>query len=494
MDDLRRRFASLDHVRTPDQWDEIERRAAALGTTQRLMPVPVAVTRSRGFSGRSLVVLVAALALLVALLGGVIAVGSGLIRRTVVNDQTPPAAVSLDCAAAQASAAVRTNAWSAGPALTSPQPGWIAVWGTASRPDLILLHPVTGETCPLITFDDFNAPSDHPATEAGPRDWIPMRGSLSWSPDGSALAMIVAESQPCCRYALYVWSGLGLAGPIIDVREPSYLHAPSWSPDGSLLAVGESTGSIPGAHDPASAWIIAGDGSAPREVRADCDACFGGSVYWSPSGDQVAFRTWSNQDNGESLGIVAGGVDEPIVPLVPDTHGGDGLLGWASDESLWVVPFGVTVPLDVPEGAGRLFEVPLDPRLNRVDHGFLPAGPGVMPGGAVISPDGRQVLQLVERPRSLTGDLMLAGFPSGSAQRMVEGLPSIWGPMWWSPDGRTIGYLIDVQTPDQGIWLVSADGTGHRKLVSGSFVIGRDTYGSDDTLLKVWQPVREDDR
>ena len=71
---------------------------------------------------------------------------------------------------------------------------------------------------------------------------------------------------------------------------------------------------------------------------------------------------------------------------------------------------------------------------------------------------------------------------------MIEGLPSIWGPVWWSPDGRTIGYLIDVQGPKQGIWLVNADGTGLRKLVGGSLVIGRDVYGLDVTLLKVWQP------
>ncbi len=50
---------------------------------------------------------------------------------------------------------------------------------------------------------------------------------------------------------------------------------------------------------------------------------------------------------------------------------------------------------------------------------------------------------------------------------------------------RTIGYLVDVQTPEQGIWLVNADGTDLRKLVDGPLVIGRDVYGLDDALLKV---------
>ena len=485
MDDLRRRFASLDHVRTPELWNEIQLRAAALDSPQRLTPVPVSINRPRGFSGRSLVVLVAALALLVALLAGAIAVGSGLIRLPAVIDRPPPPAVSLDCPVAQASAATPATQWRSGPALTSPRAGWIAVWGTEAQPELVLVNPLTGETCSLITFSDFNAPPGT-ATPEGPAGWIPERGGLAWSPDGGALAIVVVDTEQPERYALYVWSDLGLAGPIIEVRQPSHLHVPSWSPDGSLLAIGQSSGTILGPNEPASTWIVAGDGSAPREVPVDCDACLGGSVYWSPSGDQIAFRTWSNMDNGESLGIAAGGVGEERVPLLSGTSGGDALLGWASDESLWVVPFGVTVPVAVPEGAGRLFEVPLDPRLDRVDHGFLPAGPGVIPGGAAISPDGTEVVQLVERPRVLIADLMLADFPAGGAERLVEGLPS--ARVWWSPDGRTIGYLIDVQTSDQGIWLLNADGTGLRKLIGGSLLVGPGHDLLDATLWKVWQP------
>jgi hypothetical protein len=486
MDDLRRRFASLDHVRTPDLWDEIELRAAALGSTQRLTPVPVPVTRSSGFSERSWVLLLAAFALLVALLAGAIAVGSSLIRLPAIIDRTPPPAVSFGCAAAQASAAIRTDQWRSGPAVASPRAGWIAAWGTEeAQPELVLVNPLTGETCSLTTFTDFNARRGT-ATPEGPLGWIPERGPLAWSPDGRALAIVVVDGAPPNRYALYVWSDLGLAGPIIEGRFPSSVRVPSWSPDGSLLAVGEDRGTILGPSDPALARIIAGDGSAPREVRADCDACFGGSVYWSPSGDRIAFRTWTNQDNGETLGIAAGNVDGQVVPLLSGTSGGDTLLGWANDDSLWVVPFSVTVPLTVPEGAGRLFEVPLDPRLDRVDHGFLPAGPGVTPGGVAISPDGAQVLQLVERPRVFITDLMLADLRTGDTERLIEG--TSLGQVWWSPDGRTVGYVSELQTPDQGIWLVNVDGTGLRKLVGGSFVIGRDAYGLDATLVKVWQP------
>ena len=98
-----------------------------------------------------------------------------------------------------------------------------------------------------------------------------------------------------------------------------------------------------------------------------------------PSGDEIAFRTWTNRDNGESLGVAAGSVDAQLVPLLPSTSGGDALLGWAGEASVWVVPFGVTVPVIEPREASHLFEVPLDSRLNPVEHGFLPAGPGVTP-------------------------------------------------------------------------------------------------------------------
>lgn len=493
MDDLRRQFAALDAVPMPDIRAEIDRRLSMEPTPTVRVSTPGQTAARRPVRAISPAMVMLLVGLLIAAAVGVMMAGAWLPTVTPPDlvTATPVASggVTSHCAAAQASAAIRTDEWRSGGALPSPQAGWLAVWGSGPLPELILVDPATGERCLLTTFDGFSAPSERPATEAGPRDWIPPRGTLAWSPDGGALAIVVTESQPCCRYALYVWSSFGLAGPLLEAPEPSYLHVPSWSPDGSMLAVGQSTGSILGARDAASAWIVAGDGRAPRQVHAACETCFGGSVYWSPNGNRIAFRTWSNQDNGESLGVAAGNVDDQVLPLLSTTAGGDALLGWASDESLWVVPFGVTVPITEPEGAGHLFEVPLDPGLASVDHGFLPAGQGVSPTGVAISPDRSKVLQLVERPRNLIGDLMISDFPAGNAETLVEGLPSIWGPAWWSPDSRTIGYLIDVQSPEQGIWLVNADGSSRRKLIGGSLMIGVDVYGLDATLVKPWQPA-----
>jgi hypothetical protein len=83
MDDLRRRFASLDRLHTPDLWDEIELRAAALGSAERVTRVPAPMpVRSRGFSRRSAALVLVAAALLVGLVAGGIIVGSGLIAPT----------------------------------------------------------------------------------------------------------------------------------------------------------------------------------------------------------------------------------------------------------------------------------------------------------------------------------------------------------------------------------------------------------------------------
>ena len=62
MDDLRRRFATLDDVSTPDLWETIGARAADLGRVTTVTAVSRPVLRSRRSSGRPLIVLLAAAA------------------------------------------------------------------------------------------------------------------------------------------------------------------------------------------------------------------------------------------------------------------------------------------------------------------------------------------------------------------------------------------------------------------------------------------------
>ena len=101
MDDLRDRFATLDQVPVPDVWSDVERRLEALGTaapTGRVIAVRPGrrgampgISRRSGTmqGGRRNVGLLAAATLIAALLvGGAIAVGSGLVHLSPI---VPPA-------------------------------------------------------------------------------------------------------------------------------------------------------------------------------------------------------------------------------------------------------------------------------------------------------------------------------------------------------------------------------------------------------------------
>jgi hypothetical protein len=137
MDDLRRRFTALDDVPVPDVWSDVERRLQGLGTPGsmgRLVGVksgrraPVADPSSRRLRHRRHDAALLAAALLIALVvGGAVAVGSGLVR---LSSVVPP--VSLP------SPAVTPVPSSVGPspsltrADTSSPTGWSAA-GTMTK-------------------------------------------------------------------------------------------------------------------------------------------------------------------------------------------------------------------------------------------------------------------------------------------------------------------------------------------------------------------------
>ncbi len=339
MDDLRRRFASLDPVRRRTCGTRSSCAPTALGSTQRLTPVPVPVRGRAGSAGDH---------------GGA-AGGPRAARRLARRCDrrgiagsygcrpssigTASAAVSFDCAAARASAAIRTNQWRSG------LPG-LAPSGLDRR----LGHGGAARTRARQPAHGRDVLADHvQRLQRAARDG----GRATRAGFQSAAAGLVARRP---RVGIVV----------VDARA----RAGTRSMSGLILAwPGQSSRSAP--VRPARAIVVA-RWVAPRDRReqrqlfsvrpmphrhgssretAARRARYGPTatpasvarVYWSPSGDQIAFRTWTNKDNGESMGIAAGKVDDQLVPLLSSTSGGDALLGWASDESLWVVPFGVMV-------------------------------------------------------------------------------------------------------------------------------------------------------
>ena len=170
MDDLRRRFASLDRVPAPDLWGQVEQRAATMGPVARVSGVvtPVSLPPRRS-TARSVLVYLAAAAVLTALVAGAVTVGSGLVKL--------PAIVP----APSESASVAPSAPSTPVASNSPEPS-----GTAS-----------GRAAPWIAFSVQQGSGLHSnghvwairADGSGAHTIASGSSPVAWSPDGTRLLM-----------------------------------------------------------------------------------------------------------------------------------------------------------------------------------------------------------------------------------------------------------------------------------------------------------------
>jgi hypothetical protein len=461
-----------------DEIGEVE--AAPSSVRTFLAAIPESMPREQGLFGRRAFVLLAAAVLLIGLLAGAFAVGSGLLklpsivpdpaRSPLVDDS--PELFAFDCAVEQATARSRTDQWQAGPAPSGRvRSGWIAAWGVGDTPQLVLVNPQNGDVCSLVAFDGYGPPSD--GTPGG--------GPLVWSPDGSSLAIVVRGGENGAT-DLFVWSRRGLAGPILQVEAPRSLLVPSWSPDGSRLAVGSNPPWTvrDGPLAPASVWIVNSDGSAAHALQADCVACLGGSALWSPSGDRVAL--WTNSDQDASVGgIAVGSADGLTSTLVPGTGPTSRLLGWADEHSVRVL-----------EADGDLVDIPLDAGADRIDHGATALR---QDSELALSPDGTRVAQIQDGELGY-GDLMTCDLSSGTCRAVMHD-PAAFG-LVWSPDGQTIAYLIGPSVcgpcpspppSPPGLWLINADGTGQRQLSADALYIVLTPYSTwDTTVPAVWQP------
>jgi hypothetical protein len=474
----------------------IARRAARAGGTRPMRPA-ILGGRSRATDTRSTLRLavVAALAATALVAGGLL-VGALTQRQSVapspapslVAPTTPVTSPSTEpstaanilqgtfsCAEAQAAAARTTTTWVAGPAPAAPaaaESGWIAIWGSDEVPELYLIDPATGAPCLLARFPAYTNPPQQ-ATPQGPLGWVPPRGPLVWSPDGRALAFVVSGENGA---DLYVWSLAGLSGRLGTDHDNGWPARPSWSPDGSLLAVPER-----GSFDPTvvpNVRILDRSG-AQRSISAGC-ACYLGSVQWSPSGRTIATTTQtlaSGPSRPEVNGIVAGSIDAgrlQDVPILADPASqavSEQVLGFVDEQSLLLVnpsPQRFTAR-SITGGADR------DLGPTRLTPSMLDQGP------LSLAPD---------RSAWLFNDLSSLGILEigSGTESILPGTPDGSVAAGWSPNSRQLGYVDMIQGARQGIWVVNRDGTGTRRVTSGSYVLGDDVLG--DLLSSfAWQPV-----
>jgi dipeptidyl aminopeptidase/acylaminoacyl peptidase len=199
------------------------------------------------------------------------------------------------------------------PSAHPPGQSWIWAWspaadqialvtGRSGLAEVVLFDPSTGERTSVTTIDGISALSWSPDGTAialaspssgvsiidlatGRSTSIARIGAvddhdLSWSPDGTRLLLethsriIVVNADGSDRRVLVVNAdGSG---------------APAWSPDGTRIAYIGTSG--PGRRASPEVWVTGADGSdATRVFHAECCHGDGSGPVWSPDGSRIAF-------------------------------------------------------------------------------------------------------------------------------------------------------------------------------------------------------------
>jgi hypothetical protein len=362
MSSLRDRFATLDGVPMPELWPDVQRRASGLRAAGPVTSVTVRIpTHATGRRDGTVALLAATL--LVALLAGVIAVGSGLVKLPVM----PPAPVVSPSLEPPPVSPFQTS--SPGPsdiAIDGPAP-WIVfivnsmpggpperalVW--AMRSDGSGSHEIAGiaDGAPIAWSPDGtrllvlkrafpDVGSIHVAEvgeDIGPFvdtgvevptneqweafDFAPdgervvfMRKSKCSSRSGSSpvvLATYVAETAGANCFVLSI---LDLrTGELTDLDETlvkdqtepqtGSIELPAWSPDGTKIAYTriDQPERPDGARD---LWVVNADGTNPSRVPLAADVSVQ-EPRWSPDGTRISFTSETQlADGSESAVFVA---------------------------------------------------------------------------------------------------------------------------------------------------------------------------------------------
>jgi hypothetical protein len=415
MDDLRRRFAGLDRVQTPDQWDEIQLRATSLAEERGL--TPAAMPGSRDSSRRSLVLLMTA-ALLVGLLAGAIAVGSGLVRLPSVLPSPP--------LVADASAAPSPTSAEPAPSV-SPEP-------TPAVPPGLVAYVVSE---PVVPVPETCTPPNHPwchetriwvasSDGSGARELLPNvpgnQGVVAWMPDGTRL--LYTEER-----GLALTDVSGSEQEVIAATQcpaGGVTNCPnlggSLSPDGTRLAYtlfegSQGDASVVAIFDLATGQITLLEATRTTGINLSCvtAANQGHNEFpmWSPDGNRLVVTRQNigpldERGNCRSLVFTVNADGSDLQVVVPSgARRQPSSSGWSSDGS-WLL----------------LSSVDSDPQ----------GGSDASSDIAIVRPDGSDL-------RQLTSD-------------GISGSPR------WTRDGRILfEKWIDLEAGTSDLWIMDADGT-----------------------------------
>ena len=281
----------------------------------------------------------------------------------------------------------------------------------------------------------------------------------NWSPSGDALAIAASDG------GLYVWSAMGTTRPMV----PS-AWTMSWSPGGSALAIGSDTGM----------WILpstAGTAVAlhcdPPGLNVECPA--GPQLLWSPSGDRLVME---GGDRLDSAKYGPASMVDPVFHVVAPVPALEGAMpiGWLDEQTL------------VEASDSQLFEVPVDDRTRFRQHDLPPGG-----SQPNFSPD-----QRLAAFGSFRQSVRILDVATGR-EKVVIGATQFGTDvdysLAWSSDNRSLVVVAERQVADSqgsgtwttlGLWVVNADGSGLRKLMTGQvgLVSTEDTEAQRSSWLR----------
>lgn len=202
-------------------------------------------------------------------------------------------------------------------------PGWIWAWSPATEQlafatqrsgsaELVLLDPATDERTSIPTVTGISSLSWSPdgtkiavvspssgayvvdlstdgSTEIGQVGAV---YEVSWSPDGTR---IVLDESSGGRDRIIVVDAEGSGHHVLVDQDASQdLSAPAWSPDGTRIAYVRTPPREPGSIRNVSSevWVIGADGTGETRLFHGEWCCIFGpwGLVWSPEGDRIAFN------------------------------------------------------------------------------------------------------------------------------------------------------------------------------------------------------------
>lgn len=298
----------------------------------------------------------------------------------------------------------------------------------------------------------------------------------TWSPDGSRIAILFAPSFGGIR--LLDTSG----GPAVDILADASTLKMTWSPDSRFLAFDVNSGR------PEEAMIMVVEVSSPEDARILTQ---GHWPRWSPDGSRIAFKR-GDFTSSQVYSIRPDGSD--LVSLGDMGPEARSELTWSADgesvefirsapaaQHLYAVELATGAVVRSP---GTISKIPftgprryvwLSPNGDEIAfvmYDFEKQGGGEA-GWFTMDILSGELTQVTDDARA--GDVFwssegiriaystgLGGVyvteSDGSAPRQISGVANFFGPMAWSPDGRSLAFfgntnihVVDVETTDETI-------------------------------------------